>query len=386
VRGTTLITLLAGCGGGGPLPDAFVPSCEPLPGEPALGLVEIAHGFDMPVGVVGAPGEPRRLFVLEKGGRIRVIDDGVVLSEPFLTVEGPDLSGLDDERGLLGLAFDPGYATNRRFYVFYSDADSDTVVERWLVSAGDPDRAEPDSAEPVLFVDDFAGNHNGGTLAFGPDGYLHVGIGDGGGANDPMDYGQDTRVPFGKILRLDVASLPYSIPADNPGLEFAEIWSYGWRNPWRFSFDRATGDLYVGDVGQDAWEEIDVEPAADPGGRNYGWNDMEGAHCFEPSSGCVQAGRVAPVYEWNHQDGRTAVGGHVYRGCSMPGHHGKYFFADYVAGWVRSFRWDGAGGYTELEEWPALGGADIVSFGEDADGELYLVRQDTGQIMRVVGR
>jgi glucose/arabinose dehydrogenase len=381
---------LAACGDdSGASPDAYVPTCEVVEGRPALGLVQIASGLDMPVYVTSPPGDAR-LFVLEKTGAVRVIEEGTLLPDPFLDVSVPGISDLSDERGLLGLAFHPGYAENRKLYVFYTDANSDTVVEQYLASESNPNQADPASATQVFYLQDFAGNHNGGTIQFGPDGYLYIGIGDGGGANDPMDYGQNLDVAFGKILRIDVDELPYTIPADNPfagatpGLD--EIWAYGLRNPWRWSFDRMTGDLYIGDVGQGAWEEWDVEPASSPGGVNYGWNDREGAHCFDPDPGCATDGRVDPVYEVSQGEGAcSAIGGYVYRGCQMPGYHGTYFFADYCGGWVRSFEWDGAGGYTDFTEWPSLGGGgDIVSFGEDADGELYLVRQDTGQIMRIV--
>jgi len=386
-----LAVALAACGddSGGAPPDAFVPSCDVVEGQPPLGLVEVATGFDMPVYVTSPPGDPR-LFVLEKTGAVRIIEDGLVLPEPFLDVSVPSITELGDERGLLGLAFHPDYAQNRKLYVFYTDPGSDTVVEQYLASEANPNLADPASATEVFFLDDFAGNHNGGTIQFGPDGYLHIGIGDGGNANDPMDYGQNLDVAFGKILRIDVDELPYTIPADNPfagataGLD--EVWAYGLRNPWRWSFDRMTGDLYIGDVGQGAWEEWNVEPAGSPGGVNYGWNDREGAHCFEPDPGCATDGRVDPVYEVSQDEGVcSAIGGYVYRGCQMPGYHGTYFFADYCAGWVRSFTWDGAGGYDNFTEWPSLGGGgDLVSFGEDANGELYLVRQDTGQIMRIV--
>jgi glucose/arabinose dehydrogenase len=378
--------LAMACGGGGDGgPDAYVPSCEPVAGRPALGLVEIASGFDMPVFVTSPPADPR-LFVLEKPGTIRIIEGTTVLPEPFLEVDTPDIFDLEDERGLLGLAFAPDYGSSGHFYVFYTDAQSNEVISRFTVSSN-PNVADPDSEEILFSNQDFAGNHNGGTLAFGNDGYLYFGIGDGGGSNDPMDYGQDLDVEFGKMLRLDVSSLPATPPADNPFVGTAGsdlIWSYGWRNPYRWSFDRQTGDMYVGDVGQGTYEEISIESANASGGLNYGWSEREGAHCFSPASGCLSNGVVDPVYENDHNDGSCIVGGYVYRGCSMPGYHGTYFFADYSYGWVRSFEWDGADGYTNLQEWDSLRGGDIVSFGEDADGELYIVRQDSGQIMRIV--
>ncbi|MCA9678932.1 MAG: PQQ-dependent sugar dehydrogenase [Myxococcales bacterium] len=339
----------------------------------------------MPVFVTSPPSDPR-LFVLEKTGAIKIISGGQVLAEPFLTVDVSNVSSLDDERGLLGLAFHPQYAQNHKFYVYYTDNNGDEVVDQYLADAGDPDRADPASTQQVFFLDDFAGNHNGGTLAFGPDGYLYFGIGDGGGANDPMAYGQNTGVAFAKLLRVDVSTLPYTIPADNPfvgqaGLD--ETWSYGLRNPWRWSFDRATGDLYIGDVGQGLWEEIDVVAAGAAAGLNFGWSVMEGTHCFNPGSGCDTSAKVQPVYEYDHGQGSAVIGGYVYRGCRMPGWQGTYFFADYGGHWVRSFTWDGSAA-VGVQEHDGLRGGDIVSFGQDAAGELYVVRQDSGQIMQIV--
>jgi glucose/arabinose dehydrogenase len=387
--------LVLGCGGGGNSdddnpPDAYIPSCEPVQGQPQLGLVQVGSGFDMPVYVTSPVADPR-LFVVEKTGSIRIIEDGTVLPDPFITVQSTPVGSLDDERGLLGLAFPPDYATSGKFYVFYTNANSDEEVTQYEVSADNPNIADPNSAQQVFLLADFAGNHNGGTIHFGPDGYLYFGIGDGGGGGDPMDYGQNLDVHFGKIMRLDVSSLPATAPADNPFVGTAGddlIYSYGWRNPYRWSFDRETGDIYVGDVGQDLWEEIDVEPASTPG-RNYGWSEREATHCFNPGTGCLNTGVVDPILEWEHGGtdpfgGSCVVGGFVYRGCSMPGYHGTYFFADYSNGWVRSLEWDGANGYTNLQEWPSLEGEDIVAFGQDADGELYIVRQNTGQIMRIV--
>jgi glucose/arabinose dehydrogenase len=384
-----LCASLAACGGDdGPSITPPVPDCTPVDGEPDLELQEVGTGFGMPV-YVGAPPGDTRLFVVEKSGAIRVIDDGVLLPEPFLEVNVPGSLSLDDERGLLGLAFAPDYPSSHHLFVFYTNPDGDEVIERYTEDAANPNRADPATAQVVFTLADFASNHNGGSVQFGPDGYLYIGFGDGGGADDPMDYGQNLEVAFGKMLRIDVSELPYSIPADNPfadGGGLAEIWSYGWRNPFRFSFDRMTGDLYVGDVGQGAWEEVDVEPRG-ASGRNYGWNDMEGEHCFDPQSGCAMSDRVLPVYEQSHNDSACSViGGYVYRGTCMPGYQGHYFFTDYCESTVRSFRWDGAGGRTDDRTWPNLSGGEPVSFGEDASGELYMVRQATGQIARIVAR
>jgi glucose/arabinose dehydrogenase len=369
-------------------PDAGLPVCTPVAGTPPLGLEEVGTGFDMPVFVTSPPGDPR-LFVVEKTGRVRILDGGLLLPDPFLTVGSAPVAGrLQDERGLLGLAFHPGYADNGKLYVFYILPDGRTAIDQFRVSASDPNRADPASGERVLELEHVANNHNGGMIGFGPDGYLYIGVGDGGGAGDPGNRAQNLGVLFGKLLRIDVDTLPYRIPADNPFVGQAgrdEIWAYGLRNPWRWSFDRMTGDLFIGDVGQNRREEIDVQPAASSGGENYGWRVMEGSLCFNPST-CTPLG-VPPVYEYSAAGTcNTVIGGYVYRGCRMPGHHGAYFFAEYCHGWVRSLRWDGAGGYTDLTTWDDLYGRNVVSFGEDAQGELYVVRQDTGQILQIVPR
>ena len=371
-------------------PDASPGTCDPVAGTPALTLDPVVNGLDMPVFVTSPPGDDR-LFVVEKQGGIRIVDNGLLLPTPFATLDVANVTSLSDERGLLGLAFHPDFATNRKLYVFYSDNSSDTVVDQYLADDANPNVIDPSTQTQVLFLDDFAGNHNGGMIAFGPDGYLYIGIGDGGGAGDPNEYGENLNVLFGKILRIDVDTLPYTIPADNPyagGGGRGEIWSYGLRNPWRWSFDRQTGDMYIGDVGQNAWEEVNVEPAGTPN-RHYGWDSREGAHCYEPSTGCATAGRTDPVHEYAQSGspgGCTVVGGYVYRGCQMPGYHGVYFFADYCGGWIRSFQWDGAGGVSNLVNHPGLAVDDIVSFGQDADGELYVVVQDGpngGAVLRI---
>jgi glucose/arabinose dehydrogenase len=374
-------------------PDADL-SCTPVQGTPTLTTQDVVtSGLVMPTFVTSPPGDPR-LFVLEKQGRVRVIKDGQLLEEPFLTVP-TQTGGLSDERGLLSIAFPPDYAQSRKVYVFYTaetDAtnDNDDVVEMYLADPANPDRALPDSGQLVIRVEDFAGNHNGGTLAFRGD-FLYWSVGDGGGGGDPEETGQDLNESLGKIHRFDVSTLPATAAAGNPfigdtaGLD--TIWSYGWRNPWRFSFDRETGDMYIGDVGQDTYEEVDVEAANDAGGKNYGWDQREGKHCHEPSSGCTTAGMTEPVFEYAQNGqigGCTVVGGYVYRGCAMPGYHGTYFFTDYCGGWVRSFKWDGAGGVTDVTVHEGLSGSSRVSFGQDAAGELYLVEQESGDIVKIV--
>ncbi len=301
-----------------------------------FGLDLVANGFDQPVQVVDAGDGSGRLFVVEQSGRIRIVQDGQVLPEPFLDLS--DLVSCCGERGLLSVAFHPDYANNGESFVDYTDTNGDTVVARYQVSATDPNRADPASAEVILTVDQPAANHNGGLLLFGPrDGYLYIGLGDGGGGNG--QNGQDLSTVLGKILRIDVdrpsSTLPYGIPPDNPFVDQPgarpEIWAYGVRNPWRFSFDRVTGDLWIGDVGSGTYEEVSYQPAASPGGENYGWNLMEGHEC-RAEGGCDEF--VAPVSGFDHDEGCVVTGGYVYRGTEMPELEGIYLFADYCSGRV----------------------------------------------------
>lgn len=366
--------------------DAVSAACNPVEGLPPLETVTVASGLQMPV-FATAPRNDDRLFILEKAtGNIRILKNGNVLDTPFINIDVANAGSLDDERGLLGMAFAPDYASSGIFYVFFVNNGNDEEIDRYHVSAN-ADVADPDSREQIWSNNDPATNHNGGTIHFGPDGYLYFGIGDGGGAEDPNGNGQNTGVLFGKMNRIDVSTTPYTIPSSNPFVGVAgadEIWSYGLRNPYRWSFDRETGDMYIGDVGQYLYEEIDVEPA-NTSGRNYGWNVMEGTHCFEPASGCNQSGKTLPVYEYGHDPECAVVGGYVYRGCNMPGWHGIYFFADYCAEWVRSFEWDGSNGITNFSNQTSLNaGGKIVAFGEDGNGELYIVRQDTGIVQKIV--
>ncbi|MFQ5527607.1 MAG: PQQ-dependent sugar dehydrogenase, partial [Thermoanaerobaculia bacterium] len=268
--------------------------------QPGIELVEVAAGFDRPLGLVPPGDGSGRLFVVEQGGRIKILDRGTELAEPFL-----DLSGsvsCCDERGLLGLAFHPDYASDGLFFVNYTDLAGDTVVSRFSVSSADANRADTGSETGILSFDQPFGNHNGGHLAFGPDGYLYVSSGDGGSGGDPQNNGQSLDTLLGKILRVDVDGSPVAIPPDNPFVNDPnarpEIWAYGLRNPWRFSFDRDTGDLFIGDVGQNAREEIDLQPGSSPGGENYGWRRMEGSRCFNPSSGCDNGELVLPIAEY----------------------------------------------------------------------------------------
>lgn len=365
--------------------DSTAPS---LPeGTVGVRLEAVATGVGYPLYVTAAPGDSSRIFIVDKGGTIRIVKDGALLPAPFLDMTS--LVSTGGEQGLLGLAFDPGYATNGRFVVHYTDTGGNTRVSTFARSGADPDLADPASEQVVLTAEQPFGNHNGGQLLFGPDGLLYLGLGDGGSGGDPDGRGQDLTDLLGSILRLDLrATSPYTIPAENPfaGTPEArpEIWSYGLRNPWRFSFDRATGDLYIGDVGQNQWEEVDVSPAAEGGGRgvNFGWNIMEGLHCYASAS-CEQSGLALPVLEYSHDDGCSVTGGYVYRGAVIPALQGFYFYADYCGGWVRSIRYQG-GQATEPFNWPSLApGGSVTSFGEDAAGELYVTSSDGG-VFRIV--
>ena len=357
----------------------------PPEGPVPVALSEVASGLDFPLYLTSPPNDPR-LFIVEKGGAIRVVKDGALLPTPFLDLTG--LVSTGSEQGLLGLAFAPDYPASGRFVVHYTDPAGDTRVSSFLVSA-DPDVADPGTESVVLTADQPFANHNGGQILFGPDGYLYVGLGDGGSGGDPQNTGQSLADLLGSILRVDLASGgPYTVPADNPFVGTAgarpEIWSYGLRNPWRFSFDRETGDLYVADVGQNQWEEVNHAPAAGGAGRgaNFGWRRMEGRHCFESDS-CDQSGLVLPVLEYDHGSGCSVTGGYVYRGAAIPALRGHYFYADYCQGWVHSFRLE-AGAVADEADWPTLRpGGSIPSFGEDSAGELYVLASD-GRVLKII--
>ena len=350
--------------------------------EPASGLAleRVVARLESPVHLISPPGDPR-LFIVEQPGRIRIVENGTLLPAPFLDIT--DRVGYGGERGLLSVAFHPRYATNGAFFVNYTDKHGDTRVERYRVS-GERNRALRSSAQLVLGVDQPAPNHNGGHILFGPDSMLYIGMGDGGGAGDPHGNGQDRGTLLGKLLRIDVNQEPYGIPPGNPtGTErgtLREIWALGLRNPWRMCFDRATGLLYIADVGQNQWEEIHVAPAG-RSGINYGWNIMEGRHCFR-SPVCGQQGLALPPLEYGHGEGCSVTGGLVYRGRRIPQIAGCYFFSDYCSGWIRSFRYaDGA--VTEYKEWRLPKVPDVTSFGEDAEGEMYILSLD-GSVQRLV--
>ena len=365
------------------------PSQPPTETPPPIGTFEIdlqpviEGGLTRPTYLTHAGDD--RLFVVEQPGRIRIVKNGQLLDRPYLDITDKVTTN-SNEQGLLSVAFHPDYANNGQFFVNYTrPKDGATVIERYAVSQDDPDRAAAQSGKVILVIAQPEPNHNGGLIKFGPDGYLYIGMGDGGSAGDPhgpIGNGQDLTALLGKILRIDVTDQDtYAIPASNPFGN--EIWSYGWRNPWRFSFDRATNDLYIADVGQNVYEEVNFQPADSPGGENYGWRIMEGMHCFDPRQGCDQSGLVLPVAEYSHDEGGCSVtGGYVYRGLEYPALNGTYFFGDYCSGIIWSLQREG-------EQWPMTKrletGVRISSFGEDVNGEMYVIDHG-GAVYQLVAR
>jgi len=394
-----------------PIADLNVtPPAQPggtLPGDPEIQLVKVAGGLADPVNVAAPDDGSGRIFVVERVGRLRIIDaDGALLPEPFLDVT--DLVQNDYlEQGLLGLAFHPDYATNGRFYVHFTDyhTNGDNFIMEFTVSEDDPNIANREGGRLLLAVDQPYVNHNGGTIHFGPDGYLYIGIGDGGLGGDPYDTAQDREVLLGKLLRIDVepvGGLAYGIPAGNPysqarivqsnsitdvigeteglSLEAAyyhpaarpEIWAYGLRNPWQFNFDPATGDLYIADVGQVTWEEINFQAADSPGGQNYGWDIQESAHCYPATDGECPRSQLGtlPVAEYKHgEDGCSITGIGVYRGETFPSLDGIYFNSDWCTGrvWGLARGEDGAWIYEQLLDTGLL----VTGSGADQEGNLY---------------
>jgi glucose/arabinose dehydrogenase len=357
----------------------------PPEGTEPVALQQVASGLSFPLYLTAPAGDPR-LFIVEKGGTIRVVKDGALLANPFLDISAQVSGGA--EQGLLGLAFDPQYAANGQFVVHYTDLAGDTRVAGFRVSS-DPDVADPASEVLILAADQPFANHNGGQALFGPDGYLYLTLGDGGSSDDPAGRGQSLSELLGSILRIDpLEGGGYVVPSDNPFVGTAgalpEIWSYGLRNPWRISFDPATGDLYIADVGQRRWEEVDVSTAADEAGRgrNFGWSVMEGPECFRDSP-CPQEGLELPVVSYDHGDGCSITGGFVYRGAAIPALRGHYFYSDYCGGWVRSFRFDN-GAAADQFQWSALApGGSVPGFGMDAAGELYVMSAQ-GVVFKIV--
>lgn len=357
---------------------------------PSIFLGSPVTGLDRPVDIAHAGDASGRLFVVEQTGRIRIVKNGAPMDTPFLDITGR--TSCCGERGLLGVAFPPNYSQKGHFYVNYTDRSGNTVVARYRVS-GDPDVADTNSEEIVLTVEQPYANHNGGQLAFGPrDGYLYIGTGDGGAAGDPENRAQDPTSLLGKMLRIDVETgnpQTYTVPTDNPYVQTPgyrdEIWALGLRNPWRFSFDSETGDLYIGDVGQNRYEEIDHQSASSAGGENYGWRIMEGTGCFETQD-CDPTGLVLPVVEYEHTGGNCSVtGGVTYRGLEYPSMAGFHFYADYCSGRIWGLKRSGSVWQSSLlYDAPFR----ISAFGVDEAASLWLAKYATGPegtIFRIVG-
>lgn len=363
---------------------AYLPSVTDLPDAGGFEWRPVVEGLDRPIGVANAGDGSGRLFVLEQAGEVRVIKGGVLLAEPFLDIR--DRVGSNgSERGLLGIAFHPDYRSNGYFYVNYTDLSGNTVIACFQADPA-ADKADPGSEKELLHVKQPFANHNGGEMVFSPDGYLYLGLGDGGSQGDPFGNGQSVQTLLGKILRIDVDhGDPYAIPADNPfanGGGRPEIWAYGLRNPWRFSFDQATADLYIADVGQNQWEEIDFLPAGSPGGANFGWSYREGKH---PYKGTPPADLklTDPVFEYSHAEGCAVIGGEVYRGRELAAWEGVYVFGDFCSGriWGLLHKPDGSWQSARLFD----SGISITSFGLSEDGELYLTDY-AGRVDKLVAK
>ena len=357
------------------------------PVPPAIVLDQVGSGLTQPLFITNAGDATGRLFIVERAGRIRILKNGVLLATPFLDIH-TSVNTSGSEQGFLALAFHPNYATNGQFYTVHTGQNGSLILSRFTRSLNNPDLADPGSMTTLLTIPHPTNtNHNGGTLAFGPDGYLYWSTGDGGGAGDLPNNAQSLTVLLGKILRLDVNSgSPYGIPAgnpfyNNPDLNIRkEIWSYGLRNPWRISFDRQTGDMFIGDVGQGSREEIDFQSAASTGGENYGWRVMEGSLCYNATN-CNQSGKVFPIAEYDHASGCSVTGGYMYRGTMFPSMNGHYFYGDFCSGRLFSL-WGSPG--TGWQSTQVLDTAyNISTFGEDENGEVYLADYSSGKIYQL---
>jgi len=387
-----LVLVVAGCGGGGGsggdggdgISSATSATAPAAPDR--ISLTPVVSGLSSPVDLQAADDGTGRLFVVEQAGTIRILQGGVLLGAPFLDIRSRvNFSG---EMGLLGVAFHPAFAQNQRFYVNYvrvlPTGQIQSVIAEYRTFAADPNRADPASERILLTVNQPFGNHKGGQLAFGPDTFLYIGLGDGGGEGDPLGNGQNLQTFLGKMLRIDVdhtaGALPYAIPADNPfvnGAGLPEIWAYGLRNPFRFSFDAPTGRLFAGDDGQNLFEEIDILQK----GGNFGWSVMEGLHCFKPATGCSTAGLVLPIAEYSHSEGVAVIGGYVYRGSAIPALVGSYVFGDFTAGKIWRLTQDASGAWQRVLL--LSGGPTLSSFGRDLAGELYTLDYGAGAILKV---
>jgi glucose/arabinose dehydrogenase len=369
-------------------PDHTAPVTSPTPQirDITISLEAFTTVQGGPLAIAAPDDGTGRLFVAAQDGRVWVVErDGTVLAEPLLDISRIISSG--GERGLLGIAVHPAFPTDPRVFLSYTNPDGDSIVASVNLDPGDPDRLDLDTLKPLLFIEQPFPNHNGGSVQFGSDGLLYLSFGDGGGGGDPQGNGQDLQTLLGKILRIDVDNPPggsaYRIPADNPfatGGGLPEIWHWGMRNPWRMSVDRATGDLWIGDVGQGAWEEVDVARVG-VGGLNFGWNVMEGSHCYDKRT-CKTADLTFPVSDYSHDLGCTVIGGYVYRGSRYGFLAGAYLFADYCTGAIFAVDSASAALVPPVVVGHAAGGG-TSAFGEDADGELYLTNLN-GTISRIV--
>ena len=377
--------------------------------EKNLSSVLIADGYKKPVFITSYPNNAKLLYIVEQAGLIKLINDGKKLSRPFFDINkrvvNPNRPG--DERGLLGFAFHPNHTNNGKFYINYMDNDGNTIISEF--STNSKLRADHKSERIILKLKQPYGNHNGGDIQFGPDGYLYISIGDGGKAGDPLNAGQDLSSLFGKIIRIDIEQKPYGIPKSNPFFgqkgKREEIWAWGLRNVWRFSFDKQTGDKYLADVGQNKWEEVNFEPASSKGGLNYGWRIMEANHCYDPKENCPTDGLIKPIIEYpndaNHPafafriieelsfsetdvEGCSVTGGYVYRGQKIKSMQGQYIFGDYCSGniWTLKVVNGKAINFKNRTEEINIGGGEfttyISSFGQDSDGEIYIIDYNGG--------
>ena len=377
--------------------------------EKNLSSVLIADGYKKPVFITSSPNNAKLLYIVEQAGLIKIINDGKKLSRPFFDINkrvvNPNRPG--DERGLLGFAFHPNHTNNGKFYINYMDNDGNTIISEF--STNSELRADHKSERIILKLKQPYGNHNGGDIQFGPDGYLYISIGDGGKAGDPLNAGQDLSSLFGKIIRIDIEQKPYGIPKSNPFFgqkdKREEIWAWGLRNVWRFSFDKQTGDKYLADVGQNKWEEVNFEPASSEGGLNYGWRIMEANHCYDPKENCPTEGLIKPIIEYpndaNHPafafriieelsfsetdvEGCSVTGGYVYRGQKIKSMQGQYIFGDYCSGniWTLKVVNGKAINFKNRTEEINIGGGEfttyISSFGQDSDGEIYIIDYNGG--------
>lgn len=366
-------------------------SCRSMQAQaPTIALQQIATGLASPVAIAHAGDGSGRLFITLQEGKIVIFDGNQILPRPLLDISSR--VSCCGERGLLSVAFHPNYKNNGYFYVNYTnEPGGDTVVARYSLSS-DPNVADPNSEAILLTIDQPFSNHNGGQLQFGPDGYLYIGMGDGGSGGDPQNNAQNGQSLLGKMLRMDVSNantgdgLPYDIPPTNPFLNEPnvrdEIWALGLRNPWRFAFDRSGGDLFIADVGQNSWEEVNSQPASSLGGENYGWRRMEGTHCFNPTVRCNDGKLTLPILEYSHALGCSITGGYRYRGSQIPQLYGMYLYGDYCSGRIWGASEAVRGSWTSME----LLHTDLAisTFGEDEAGELYVADRANGAIYRIV--